>query len=342
MSNTSMQGYSVAVVLSAMNQITEMINDVDAKMLAAMDKELRPALNSLRAKPRVMEASYSAAYSSAQGALAGADLKHKGRNFGPPMIENAVASFFEDYLAKLDKLFPGLGSAAQDAKSFAVRALYSTATYDEAVEKVPGDAAFALARVQAMTREREMLDDAARAGHRFAHGHMLDQLATMHGNSISSATDAMTQAHAKRVQDERENKMRLARAMMGSHLDTIRKLHMQALEAFKLKMRAKGMWVNDQNAVVDAFNGKYVLGEQWVTKLQGMLREIATRRYALKFDKLAATDRDELMAKMKVTNATEVVDMFGQAVTTLMNQVQGSGRYQGTERDVTDWDSVLS
>ena len=59
MSNTSMQGYSVAVVLSAMNQITEMINDVDAKMLAAMDKELRPSLDSLRAKPRVMEASYS-------------------------------------------------------------------------------------------------------------------------------------------------------------------------------------------------------------------------------------------------------------------------------------------
>lgn len=341
MSGTSMQGYSVAVVLSAMNQITEMINDADAKMQSAISKELWPALNSLRAKPSVMKASYSDAYSSARGALAGADLKHGGRNFGPPTIKDAVASFFEDYLAELDKLFPGLGAAAIDAKSFAVQALYSTATYDEAVEKVPGDAAFALARMQAMAREREMMDDAARAGHRFAHGHMLDQLAVMHGNSILSATEAMTQAHAKRVQDERESKMRLARAMMGSHLDTIKKLHMQALEAFKLKMRAKGMWVNDQNAVVDAFNGKYAVNEQWATKLQGMLREIATRRYALKFDNLAATDRDEFMAKMKVTNATEVVDMFGQAVTTLMNQVQGSGRYQGSERDVTDWDNVL-
>jgi hypothetical protein len=41
-------------------------------------------------------------------------------------------------------------------------------------------------------------------------------------------------------------------------------------------------------------------------------------------------------------NANEVVDLFGNMVTTLMNQVSGKGAYNGTERDGTDWDSILA
>ena len=48
----------------------------------------------------------------------------------------------------------------------------------------------------------------------------------------------------------------------------------------------------------------------------------------------------EFLGKLKMANANEVVDLFGNAVTTLMNQVHGKGGYQGTERDVTDWDSL--
>ena len=43
-----------------------------------------------------------------------------------------------------------------------------------------------------------------------------------------------------------------------------------------------------------------------------------------------------------MANANEVVDLFGNAVTTLMNQVSAKGGYTGTERDITDWDSVLA
>ena len=43
-----------------------------------------------------------------------------------------------------------------------------------------------------------------------------------------------------------------------------------------------------------------------------------------------------------MANANEVVDLFGNAVTTLMNQVSARGTYSGTERDVTDWDSILA
>jgi len=62
----------------------------------------------------------------------------------------------------------------------------------------------------------------------------------------------------------------------------------------------------------------------------------------LKFDEKAIKDRDEFMGKILVANANEVVDLFGNAVTTFMNQVHAKGGYSGTERDVTDWDSIMA
>ena len=59
-------------------------------------------------------------------------------------------------------------------------------------------------------------------------------------------------------------------------------------------------------------------------------------------DEAAARDREDFLGKLKMANANEVVDLFGNMVTTLMNQVSGKGGYSGTERDVTDWDSLLA
>lgn len=59
-------------------------------------------------------------------------------------------------------------------------------------------------------------------------------------------------------------------------------------------------------------------------------------------DETAARDREDFLGKLKMANANEVVDLFGNAVTTLMNQVSARGTYSGTERDVTDWDSILA
>ena len=59
-------------------------------------------------------------------------------------------------------------------------------------------------------------------------------------------------------------------------------------------------------------------------------------------DEAAARDREDFLGKLKMANANEVVDLFGNAVTTLMNQVSARGTCSGTERDVTDWDSILA
>jgi len=48
------------------------------------------------------------------------------------------------------------------------------------------------------------------------------------------------------------------------------------------------------------------------------------------------------VGRLKMMNGQELVDLLGQMVGTLLNQVRASGSYNGTERDVTDWDSVLA
>lgn len=164
----------------------------------------------------------------------------------------------------------------------------------------------------------------------------------MHGDSITSATEATTRVYAERLAQERSEKMRLAAVSLGNNLQIIRKLHAQVAEAFKLKLRARGMWINDQNQVVDASNNITAMNEQFYDRVTQLMRQTAARRFSLDFDERTARDRSEVLGKLKIANANEVVDLFGNMVTTLMNQVQGRGGYQGQERDVTDWDSILT
>ncbi|MFY9460476.1 MAG: hypothetical protein WAP57_12075 [Aquabacterium commune] len=340
------QGISAAIVYTAIDKISQMILTADDAMRAAIDKEINGALSSIAGRPDAMNANYSDELGRAQGALSGANLEGPDPDIEimPMFLDNVVGSFFEDYTDKLDMLFPGLGAAGADAVEFARRSLASNIgmSYNEFVDQTPIDSAFLLAQRDAFAQEREALAAAAAAGHRFAPGATMDALARMHGNSISTATDTMKQVYAARLAQERSEKMRMAAASIDTSMQRIKKLHQQVAEAFKLKMRARGLWINDQNQVVDAANNVYAMNEKFNTALTALMRKTATRRFGLKFDELATKDRDDFIGKLKMANANEVVDLFGNMVTTLMNQVSGKGAYNGTERDITDWDNILA
>ena len=343
---TAMQGISAAIVYTAIDRISEMINAADAAMAEHVNSEVNDALKSISGRPLAMDANYGEKYNGASGALSKANLEGKTPELDrlPLFLDNVVGSFFDDYLAKMDQLFPGLGAAGADADAFVRHALASAVgvSYNEEVDRTAADTAFAMARRQAFAQERQVLDAAAAAGHRFAHGQALEALARMHGDSITSATEATARVYAERLAQERSEKMRLAAVSLGNNLQIIRKLHAQVAEAFKLKLRARGMWINDQNQVVDASSNITAMNEQFYDRVTQLMRQTATRRFGLDFDERTARDRSEVLGKLKIANANEVVDLFGNMVTTLMNQVQAKGGYHGQERDVTDWDSILA
>ena len=343
---TAAQGISAAIVYTAIDRISDMINTAEEAMVASVNSEVNAALRSVKPRPDVSSVYYGPEISSAQSALDGASLAGEDPGIGtlPLFLDGVIGSFFDDYLGKLDYLFPGLALAGADAEAFVAAALRSSVgvSYDELVDSTPAETAFRLAMKQASATERQAMEDAAKAGHRFAHGHMMETLARMRGDSITSATEALLRTHAQRLEQERSEKIRLARASMDASMDRVKRLHQQVAESIKLKLQARGMWVNDQNAVVDAANNIYATRALFRSHVTGLLRSTAARRFGLKFDEAAARDRDDFLGKIKIANANEVVDLFGNMVTTLMNQVSAKGGYQGTERDVTDWDSILA
>lgn len=340
------QGISAAIVNTAINKITKMITDADTSMVDNIDDEVNAVLRDLPRRPKVLDVSYSEAFGKVNSALSDANLDGASANVSPlPLfLDGVIGSFFDDYLGKMDYLFPGLSVAGADTHAFVSVALNAAVgiSYNELVDSAQGETAFLKTQREVYAKEREALGAAAAAGHRFAHGHMLEAMARMRGDSISNATDAILRSHAQRVQQEREEKIRLARASIDTSMDRIKRLHQQVAENIKLKLQARGMWVNDQNAVMDAANNIYATNAQFDSRVTGLLRQVATRRFNMKLDEAAARDREDFLGKLKMANANEVVDLFGNAVTTLMNQVSARGTYSGTERDVTDWDSILA
>ncbi|EER61555.1 hypothetical protein AcdelDRAFT_0890 [Acidovorax delafieldii 2AN] len=340
------QGISAAIVYTAIDRISEMIGVADEAMRGNIDKEINAVLRGIPGRPDAMDANYGGEFYAAKSALAKADLAGKTPDIDrmPLFLDNAVGSFFEDYLAKMDALFPGLGAAGADADAFVRAALASAVgvSYNEQVDSTPANTAFLLARRQAYAQERQVLDAAASAGHRFAHGQALEGLARMHGGSVATSTEAITRAHAERLAQERAEKMRMATASLDASMRRVRKIHEQVAESFKLKLRARGMWINDQNQVVDASNNITGMNERFYAQTAELMRRTATRRFGLDFDERASKDRAEVLGKLKLANASEVVDLFGNMVTTLMNQVSAKAGYSGTERDGTDWDSIMA
>ncbi len=340
-----MQGISAAIVYTAIDKISEMIGTADEAMRQGINREINAALASMKGRPDVMSVYFQDQYNSASGALSGANLEGQDMNIPvmPMFLDNVIGSFFEDYTDKMDMLFPGLGVAGADAVEFVRRALssYVGMSYNEMVDSTPAETAFLLARREAFAQERQALDQAAAAGHRFAPGAVMDAMARMHGSSIASATEAMTQTYARRLEQERTEKMRLVRASMDADMQRVKRLHQQVAEAFKLKMRARGLWVNDQNQVIDSANNVIALNEKFDAYLTGLVRKTAARRFGLKFTEAEVKDRNDFIGKLKMMNANEHVGLFGNMVTTLMNQVSAKAAYNGTERDVTDWNSLL-
>ena len=346
MATTIMPGISAAIVINGISKISGMIAQADAAMQRNIGHEINAALRAIPTSPDASKVGFKEQASAVRSALGDANLEGKNPNIDrmPLFLENVIGSFFEDYIGKLDALFPGLGMAGADADAFVRAALTSAVgmSYNEVVDSTQAHTAFLMAQRQTFAKEREALDTAAGAGHRFAPGQVLEAIARARGAGVASATEALTQAHAQRLEQERNEKMRLARASLDASMDRVKRLHQQVAEAFRLKLRARGMWINDQNAVVDAANNIIALNERFNSQVSELMRRTAVRRCGLTFDDAAARARDDFLGKLKMANANEVVDLFGNAVTTLMNQVQGKGAYNGLERDVTDWDSLLA
>lgn len=340
------QGISAAIVYTAIDKIGQMILTADEAMRDNIDKEINGALRFMKSRPDVAGVSYSDEQNRAESALSNADLLGEELEIPtmPMFLDDVVGSFFEEYTDKLDLLFPGLSAAGADAETFVRNSLASAIgmSYNELVDSTPAETAFLLARRKTFAEEREVLRDAATAGHRFAPGQVMDMLARMHGNSISTATEALTRAHSQRLEQERTEKMRLVRASLDTSMQRVKKLHQQVAEAFKLKMQARKMWINDQNQVVDSANNVIAMNERFDSALTAMMRKVAMRKFGLKFDETATKDRNDFLGKLKMMNANEVVDLFGNMVTTLNNQIQGKGAYDGSERDITNWDSILA
>lgn len=338
------QGINAAIVYQAINKIGEMIVDADQAMRTSIDKEINGALSGMKAKPDAAAASYSDQYNSAKGALSGTDLSGEDPGIEPLPIflDNVIGSFFSDYLSKLDMLFPGMRAAGADAEAFARNALASAVgmSYSEFVDQTPADTAFLMAQREAFAQEREILAASAAAGHRFAPGAAMDALARLHGNSISTAAEAMQRTYAARLAQERSEKMRMAAASLDIGMQRIKRLHQQVAEAFKLKLQARKLWVNDQNEVVDSVNNRYAMNEKFKTALTALLRKTATRRFGLEFEQMSIKDRDDFIGKLRMMNANEIVDMFGNMVTVLNNQVQSKGTYRGDERDDTNYEAL--
>lgn len=342
----AMQGISAAIVINAIEKISDMINDAEGRMVDKIDPYINETINGISATPDVARAKYTRTQEDVGKALKDASLKGDDPkvNAPPALIEQAVGSFFVNYTSVVNELFPGLLDAGATAESFIRLALSSPlgVSYSELVDRTPGDTAFAFARQDAWAQERQMLDDSAAAGHRFAPGATHAGIARMHAQAIRGAKDAIAAAHAARLQQERQDKMRLVRVELDQRMDRVKKLHQQTAEAFRLKMQARGLWIGDQNAVIDSTNSRYAINSQFSARLTRLAEEAVSRRFKSTADALEIGDRSVDLAKLKLMNGQELVDLLGNMVTTLSNQIRGNGTYGGNERDVTDWDSYLN
>ena len=190
MATTIMPGISAAIVINGISKISEMITRADSAMQSNIDREINAALRATPVSPDVSKVSFKEPASAVRGALSGANLEGKNPNIGrmPLFLENVVGSFFEDYIGKLDALFPGLGMAGTNADAFVRAALTSAVgmSYNEVVDSTPAHTAFLMAQRQTFAKEREALDTAAGAGHRFAPGQVLEAIARARGASVAS------------------------------------------------------------------------------------------------------------------------------------------------------------
>ena len=343
---TAKQGMSAAIVLQAISLIEGMITDAQELLHDKVEPAITGVINAVAQTPAQAGASYDASHAAVAQRIADIDLNAQSPQFPtlPPLIEDAVSTFFADYLGKMDELFPGLSQAGGAAQDWATHVLQAASgvTYQEDVDASKPQTVFELARLEAFAQERQVLDAAAAAGHRFAPGMAHNAMARIHAQSLRTVSEAQVAAHLDRVQEERAAKLQLVRALLAQRMDRIKQVHQQAVQAFQAKLRARGLWMGDQDAVVDAFNKRQVLGTQFQARLAQLMQLAARRLHTSTADALQAGDLSVELAKLRMSNGQEVVDMLGNMITTLNNQIRAHGSYSGSERDVTDWDALLS
>lgn len=341
----AMQGLSAAIVINAIDKIGDMISDAERRMNKKIGTSITDVIEGIPLVPDVVGAQYEDSVSAVQAALGQPTIQGGAANIPqlPPLIEDSVSSFFGGYTLVMDDLFPGLFEAGKDADAWIEAALASSlgATYIESVDRVAADAAFALAQKEAWAAERALLDASAAAGHRFAPGATHHAIARLHAESTRASSDAIAAAHSSRLREERETKIRLVRAQLDQRMDRVKQMHQQTAQAFRDKMKARADWIADQDAVIEGYSRSHELPAQFSARLTQLAQEAAQRHYKSKADALQVGDLSIALAKLKMANGQEIVDLLGNMVTTLNNQIRASGTYSGSERDVTDWDSIL-
>lgn len=340
------QGLSAAIVITAIEKITRMMQDAENRMNTKIGTAIEQVIDSIPKKPDEILANYPDSRALASTALTPASISGNGPSVGSvdTLIDQAVVSFFEDYTSVIDGLFPGLLQAGEDADRFVRNAFESAVgvSYSELVDSAGADTVFALARKQAHQQERDTLDAAGAAGHRFAPGFALQAIGRLHAESTQAAAEAIAAAHASRLEQERSEKIRMVQAEIGQRMDRVKKLQSQVAEAFRMKMRAHGQWVGDQNAVIDSWNSQRIMPAQFDARVGQLLREVTNRRHASVVGGYSVSDRAMDIGKLRLMNGQEIVDLLGNMVTTLQNQIRANGSYSGSERDITDWNSVLA
>lgn len=344
---TAMQGLSAAIVIQAINLISEFAYKADERMNQATTSNIYDHILGMPTMPKSAQDPLSDSTKMAGDALRPATrlVADAGRDVSaalmPTAMESAVVTFFDNYLSFVDQNFPGLQSGGGAADRLAGAAFGGAGlTHSEVVDGVAADTAFAWSQQDAYAQERALVDERAAAGHRFLPGAAFSAIARMHAAAIRPAAEAAAQAHAARAALERQARMDLARAATAHRVDRIKKVTDQALDAFMKKIRARGLQNADRESIVGTTASTVALSSDYQTRLAELALSVAERRQASMVAAGKANDRSVEIAKANYSNGQELVDLLGNMVTTLFNQVRANGSYSGSERDVTDWDSM--
>lgn len=343
----AMQGLSAAIVIQAINLISDFATNADERMNRALQGNVYTHIENLPGMPTSAQDPWRDNAKRVDEALSdAADLVKDALKIPvarlPAVVESSVVTFFDSYLEFVDSYFPGLQAGGAAADRLAARAFGGAGlTHSEIVDGVAGDTAFTWSQQEAFAQERALLDERAAAGHRFLPGAAFNAIGRMHAAAIRPAAEAAAQAHAARAALERQARMDLARAATSQRMERIKKVTDQALDAFKMKMRARSLHLADRASVVGTAAATASINPAYRTRLAELALAVTERRRASIVAAGKASDRSVEVAKANYSNGQELVDLLGNMVTTLHNQVRASGSYGGTERDVTDWDSVL-
>lgn len=342
------QGLSAAIVIQAINLISNFAYEAEERMNRVTNGNIYDHIVGMPTTPKSAAVRRADSSKMAGTAMQGAKKLVSDARSGvskpvlPQVIESAVLGFFGDYLTFVDQNFPGLRAAGASADGLATRAFGTTGlTTTEVVDAVAADSTFAWDRQDAFAQERALIDARAAAGHRFLPGSAFNAISRLHAASIRPAAAAAAQAHAARAAVESKARMDMARATTAQQVDRLRKVTQQAAQAFQAKIRARNLHLTDRAETAGLAASVATLDVDYQARLAELMLDMTERRHGNLVAAGKASDRAVEIAKANYGNGQELVDLLGNMVTTLFNQVRASGGYSGSERDVTDWDSVL-